>query len=271
MSLYAIGDVHGCYSQMRRLLDQISFDPTIDELWLAGDLVNRGKDSLQTLRFIKQLGEKAHTVLGNHDFHLMRFVAGFSKSNDAGIQAILNAPDCDELLDWLYHRPLVKIDHKRRLILVHAGVFPQWDLATLETLADEVAEQIVNASKRHYFLQNLYGDSPLYWNENLSAMERLRTTVNVMTRMRYLGISDMRLDFSETGAPQNAPSDLQPWYTFDNPHTQEYTLLFGHWAAQGFMRINRYIALDSGCVWGNQLTAVRLDGGDEEVFQVQCG
>ena len=269
MSLYAIGDVHGCCDQLRRLLDQFAFDPAADELWFVGDLVNRGADSLGTLRFVKQLGAGAACVLGNHDFHLMRFAAGLSTVSDAGMQAVLTAPDRDELLAWLYRLPLMKVDHERGLILVHAGLMPQWDVETASQLSAAVAAKLDSDDERPEFLATFYGDEPSRWSESLQGIDRLRFTVNAMTRMRYLTADEMALDLSCSEAPGNQPAGLLPWYDFAHRHNG-YTVLFGHWAAHGFRRMNTCIALDSGCVWGGRLSAIRLEPGREEVFQIEC-
>lgn len=270
MSFYAIGDVHGCYDCLRRLLDTFSFDPANDELWFVGDLVNRGDKSLEVLRFVRSMGDGASCVLGNHEFHLMRFALGLSETRDAGLQAVLAAGDCDELLEWLYRLPLVKVEEQRKLIMAHAGLLPQWDVQMALRLSDEVSLKLVTADSRRTFFEELYGDQPAYWSESLTGMDRLRIVVNAMTRMRYLNERTMAIDLSCTEVPGMQPAWLRPWHTFR--HRREgYTTLCGHWASQGFQRGSDYIALDSACVWAGQLSAMRLDAGQERLFQVECG
>ena len=271
MALYAIGDVHGCYDRLRQLLDTFAFDPSVDELWFVGDLVNRGDNSLEVLRFIKSLGDTASCVLGNHDFHLMRFALGLSETKDAGLRALLAAADRNELLEWLYRRPLLKVDQRRELIMVHAGLLPQWDIPTAQRLSDEVSASLSGADSRRPFFETLYGDQPDCWSDALEGMERLRIAVNAMTRMRYLNEETMAMDLSCTEAPGKQPAKLLPWHTFPHCRDKNYKVVSGHWASQGFRHTDGYIALDSACIWGGQLSAMRLDEGREELFQVECG
>ncbi len=270
MSLYAIGDVHGCYDCLQRLLEKIAFDPVADELWFSGDLVNRGDKSLEVLRFVKGLGAGAACVLGNHEFHLMRFALGLSETRDAGLRAALAADDRDELLEWLYQCPLARVAERQKLIMVHAGLLPQWDVRTALRLSDEVSAQLADADSRQMFFETLYGDRPDCWDAKLTGMDRLRVAVNAMTRMRYLNERTMAMALSCTEAPGQQPAGLRPWYAFAHPR-EGYTTLYGHWASQGFRRGSDTIALDSACVWGERLSAMRLDDGRERLFQVECG
>ena len=275
MSLYAVGDVQGCYDHLRRLVDKIRFDPASDELWFAGDLVNRGPQSLQTLRFVKGLGAAARCVLGNHEFHLLRLAAGVGgrSGDDAGLRAVLAAPDGCELIEWVASRPLLVLERRRKLILVHAGLLPQWDVDTAAALAVEVATALGaggadRARRRRQFLATLYGDRPDRWEATLAGAERLRVIVNALTRLRFCA-ADGRMDLTHTGPPGSQPRGLHPWYELPHRHA-DYTVLFGHWAALGFRRMPGYIALDSGCVWRGRLTAFRLDPGRWRAFDVDC-
>ncbi|MDD9885657.1 MAG: symmetrical bis(5'-nucleosyl)-tetraphosphatase [Gammaproteobacteria bacterium] len=267
MSLYAIGDVQGCYGDLRRLLDEIRFDPASDQLWFAGDLVNRGPQSLETLRFVKGLGDAARCVLGNHEFHLLRLAAGIGGGANDGLQAVLDAPDAGELTDWLARQPLLRADRRRELILVHAGLLPQWDIETAVALAAEVGAAL--RADRRGFLASLFGDAPDRWDEGLRGADRLRVIVNAMTRMRFCD-ADGRMDMQCTGPPGAQPHGLRPWFEFPHRRDPACTVLFGHWAALGFARLPGCVALDSGCVWDGRLTAFRLEPGEWRAFSVEC-
>ena len=264
MATYAIGDVQGDYPALQTLLDKIEFDQTDDTLWFVGDLVNRGPDSLGVLRFVKQLGDRAITVLGNHDLHLLALASGAEgpRQRDT-LQPILAAPDRDELIDWLRQRPLAYFEEG--FLLVHAGILPAWDVATALNLASEV-EAALRAADYKTFLASLYGNQPVRWDDTLRGLDRLRIIINVLTRMRML-TSDGALDLAFKGRPDDAPRELTPW--FDLPRASGSTaLVFGHWSALGLLMRADLLALDSGCVWGRQLSAVRLE--DRALFQIDC-
>lgn len=264
MATYAIGDVQGDNAALQRLLKKFKFDRADDMLWFVGDLVNRGPDSLGVLRFVKDLGDRAITVLGNHDLHLLAFASGAEgpRQRDT-LQPILSATDRDELIDWLRERPLAYFEEG--FLLVHAGILPEWDLATVLDLAAEV-EGALRAPDYQTFLAALYGNAPARWDAGLGGVDRLRLTINVLTRMRMLG-DDGALDFAYKGHPDEAPRDLTPW--FELPRASGSTaIVFGHWSALGLMLRDDLLALDSGCVWGRQLSAVRLE--DRALFQVDC-
>lgn len=264
MSIYAIGDVQGHFEGLQRLLEKIKFEPGDDFLWFVGDLVNRGPDSLAVLRLVKGLGKSAITVLGNHDLHLLAFASGAEapKQRDT-LQQVIGAPDRDELLDWLRFRPLAYYDDG--FLLVHAGILPEWDAAFTLSLAAEV-ESALRAADYPRFLAELYGNEPSAWQPALFGTDRLRVIVNALTRMRFLR-NDGSMDFSFNGPPDEAPRDLTPW--FELPRASGSTaIVFGHWSALGVLLRPDLIALDSGCVWGRQLSAVRLE--DRALFQVAC-
>lgn len=266
MATYAIGDLQGCLTPLQQLLRQIAFDPAKDRLWFTGDLVNRGPQSLETLRFVRELGDRAITVQGNHDLHLLAVANGFGKARaDDTLTDILEAPDREALLEWLRYRPMLHI--KDEYVLVHAGLLPSWDVAQARTLASEVEEQLRGPAYRD-FLAQLYGSKPDRWNEGLRGMERWRVVVNAMTRMRFCS-SDGVMEFQTKGEARNAPSGFMPWFDVPDRASGTSTIVFGHWSALGFMERPNLLSLDSGCVWGGHLTAVRLD--DRRVFQCACG
>nr|WP_299243123.1 symmetrical bis(5'-nucleosyl)-tetraphosphatase [uncultured Halomonas sp.] len=264
MTTYAIGDLQGCHSEFVALLERLSFDPRRDRLWLAGDLVNRGPASLECLREVRDLGEAARVVLGNHDLHLLAVARGGAptKRSDT-LDDILAAPDRETLLDWLQAQPLWVDDDSgsdRRRLMTHAGVLPQWSLDKARGLARE-AEAVLRSESAGAFLERMYGNSPSRWDESLDGIDRLRMIVNAFTRMRFIA-ADGTLDFDAKEGLGSAPSGFHPWFTYprsDDPH-----ILFGHWAAlQGQTPATavRAEALDTGCVWGGSLTALNLDHG----------
>lgn len=262
MAIYAIGDLQGCYSPFHRLLDKIAFDPAVDCLWLAGDLVNRGPHSLEVLRLVKGFGDAAVVVLGNHDLYLLMVAAGaLARSRDDTLEAVLDAPDRDELLDWLAHRPLVHVAGQH--VMVHAGLLPQWTVAQAAALGDEVSAALTGP-RADDFLHNLMGDLPDRWSPRLEGFDRLRVVVNAMTRMRCC-TPDGRIALEAKGPPERAPRGTVPWFRADDRAWADHTVICGHWSALGFYREAGLLALDSGCVWGGKLTAVRLDDG--VVFQ----
>lgn len=266
MSTYAIGDVQGCFSALQRVIEQIHFDPKQDRLWFVGDLVNRGPDSLAVLRYVKNLGDSAVTVLGNHDLHLLAVAAGAvtPRSKDT-LAGILAAPDCDELLHWLRRQPLL---HRRgKTVMVHAGLLPQWTIDAAEALARE-AEQALRSEDSTELFRSLYGDRlPSRWSDDLTGIARVGVITRVCTRLRVCtDAGEMHLGF--TGPPAQAPKGFAPWFQIPGRKSAEATIVCGHWAALGLRLEPHVIALDSGCVWGNELTAVRLE--DRQVFQVPC-
>jgi bis(5'-nucleosyl)-tetraphosphatase (symmetrical) len=267
MATYAIGDIQGCYDELRRLLDIVGFEASHDTLWIAGDVVNRGPHTLAVLRFLKSLGNRAITVLGNHDLHLLVVAAGVRKPHRADtLDELLAAPDCDELLDWLRGQPLMHADAGLGYAMVHAGLLPQWSIAQALSLAGEV-ESVLQGPGYGDFLQHMYGNDPKHWDDNLAGYDRLRTIVNAMTRLR-LCTPDGEMEFShKTGLP-GIPSGYIPWFDVPGRASRDTPLIFGHWAALGLLLRPNLLAIDSGCVWGRQLTAVRLE--DRQVFQCDC-
>lgn len=269
MSVYAIGDVQGCYEPLVRLLDRLRFDPAADTLWFAGDLVNRGPQSLAVLRLVRGLGERAVTVLGNHDLNLLALAAGVDRSRKRDtLDAVLDAPERDELLDWLRRRPLLHHDAGLGFTLVHAGLAPAWDLARASACAGEL-EAVLRSDAYADYLPQMYGDRPERWSDALTGVERLRCITNHFTRMRFCR-ADGTLDLDASGPPGSQPAGFMPWFEVPGRRNAGLDIVFGHWAALGYYRAPGVHALDSGCVWGGRLTALRLDDGGETVISVPC-
>jgi len=266
VAIYAIGDVQGCYTELCRLLEKINFDSSADILWFCGDLVNRGPESLQTLRFVKSLGNSAITVLGNHDLHLLALHNGIDKVRDgSGLKKILKSPDRDELLDWLQARPLLHSDKKHKAVMVHAGIHPDWGLSKARKLAGEV-ETALRGEKAAWFLEIMYGNKPTLWSDDLKGEKRLRCISNIFTRMRFLDASG-NLDFNANGSPrQFLRSRLTPWFQVESRLREDFRILFGHWSTLPVGCYGRSFALDGGCVWGGHLVALRVDYAAEDWF-----
>jgi bis(5'-nucleosyl)-tetraphosphatase (symmetrical) len=264
----AFGDLQGCRSQYRQLLAKAA--PSDDTpLWFAGDIVNRGSESLATLRDLVALGDRAVTVLGNHDLHLLSVSAGIRKSKKGDtIDEILAAPDAPELLEWVRHRPIAHFENN--MLLVHAGVLPQWDAALTMELAEEL-QRALRAPTWKETLAGLYGNEPNRWTPGLKGIDRLRLTCTAITRMRFCN-TEGEMDFRSSGGLDSAPPGYMPWFDVPSRATSDITVVFGHWAALGLMIRENVIGLDSGCVWGNQLSAVRLADAPAEriVTQVEC-
>jgi bis(5'-nucleosyl)-tetraphosphatase (symmetrical) len=270
VATYAVGDVQGCYEPLRRLLDQIGFAQDTDRLWFVGDLVNRGPDSLAVLRFVKSLGDRALVVLGNHDLHLLARAAGRpGNARKDNLDDILEAPDRDDLLAWLRCRPLVHHDANKGFTMVHAGFPPQWDLHLALECAREL-ESVLRGTGYRDFLQAMYGDEPSLWSAGLTGMERLRFITNCLTRMRYcdpLG----RLNLSAKGHPGTQPAGTMPWFRIPWRATRGERILFGHWSTLKWLAEDNVWSLDTGCLWGGHLTAVRLRKRKPiERFEVEC-
>lgn len=268
MAVYAIGDLQGCYDPFRELLDAIDFDPDRDKLWLVGDLVNRGPKSLKTLRFVKSLGNSVINVLGNHDLHLLALASGRigNARRFATLQKTLKANDRDELIDWLRHRPLAHFDESLNTLLVHAGTHPLWTARKTLARAAEV-EQALQGDDYKRLLKAMYGNTPRRWSGKLQGHERLRFIINCLTRMRMLTHKGS-LNFAHSGTPFRARKTLVPWFNVDKAAWHGTRVVFGHWSALGLVVLPDYICLDTGCVWGRQLTAVRLDKRLPRVIQV---
>lgn len=262
MAHYVIGDIQGCFNTLQTLLAKVEFAPGKDTLWLTGDLVNRGPQSLETLRFVKQHDNAIQTVLGNHDLHLIALAYGYGKpkKNDT-LQPILTSSDCMTLIDWLRHQPL--LIHNQSHLLVHAGLWPEWSVTTAYQRAHEL-EQILHSPNPSEFLVSMYGNSPVI-DVASSSIEYHRFTVNVMTRMRAITRQgELNFDFKSTLS--DMPKSLQPWFATKNRQSIDYTVVFGHWSALGLYQGHNVIGLDTGAIWGGKLTAINLD--NNEIIQV---
>jgi bis(5'-nucleosyl)-tetraphosphatase (symmetrical) len=261
MANYAIGDVQGCFDELKQLLDKCRFDVKRDRLWFVGDLVNRGPKSLEVLRFVRSLGERALTVLGNHDLHLVTQFEGFERPREDDTFAdVCRAPDARTLVDWLRSRPMMHVEGG--YAMVHAGLLPQWSVERALALAAEVQAALTGPAYRE-FLANMYGSEPDQWRDSLSGWDRLRVVVNAMTRMRFC-TREGHMEFHAKGT--QPPAGYMAWFDFRTEGME--TFLCGHWSALGLKLRPRLAALDTGCVWGGALTALRLE--DRALYQVPC-
>jgi bis(5'-nucleosyl)-tetraphosphatase (symmetrical) len=264
MATYAIGDVQGCFNSLRRLLDHIAFQPHVDRIWFVGDLVNRGPDSLSVLRYIKELRDRAVVVLGNHDLFLLAVAEHIVPVRpEDTLQAVLAAPDRDELLTWLRQQQL--FHHENPFALVHAGLLPQWSIDDATRFAHEVEVGLRGPSYRDV-LRALYPSKHLQWSSQLTGPTRLATIIKVLTRLRACS-PDGQMESSYNGPLERIPAGYFPWFTIPDRRHRDTTIVCGHWAALGLHCESHLLALDSGCVWGRQLTAVRLE--DRTLFQVE--
>lgn len=268
MAVYAIGDVQGCFDELQALLDHIHFDHTEDTLWFCGDLVNRGNKSLETLRFVYSLGERAVTVLGNHDLHLIATANGYrlNKGKDT-LAAVLAADDCEELVDWLRHRPLLHHNAELGFTLVHAGLPPQWSLPLAQACAQE-AESMLRGPKHRKFLAKMYGNKPDHWDPVLTGHDRTRFIINCFTRLRYCR-ADGRLDFNSKGPPGTQPKGYLPWFAVPGRKSGDMRIVFGHWSTLGKRDDPGIYPLDHGCLWGGELTALEL-GPQPRFHSLNC-
>ena len=266
MATYAVGDIQGCLPSLLTLLETINFQ-TEDSLWAAGDLVNRGPQSLDTLRFFYNMGDRAKIVLGNHDLHLLACWHGARKvgRNDT-FDEILQADDAEELMHWLQHQPLLHRDKNLGYTMVHAGIPPLWNITFAKARAKEV-HKILRSEHAPIFFQNMYGNEPANWDNSLSDFMRLRVITNYLTRMRFC-TAEGELEFKSKGEPDSPPEGFRPWY--EHPHQcAKENILFGHWAAMmGETGQKKFTGLDTGCVWGGKLSAIRLDDGAR--FSADC-
>jgi bis(5'-nucleosyl)-tetraphosphatase (symmetrical) len=260
MATYVIGDVQGCFDELQRLLKKLRFDPAADRLWFTGDLVNRGPKSLEVLRFVRDLGERAVTVLGNHDLHMLAARVGGRLRRKDTFGDVLAAPDADALLGWLRRRPLVHAEGG--WLLVHAGLPPQWSAGEAVEIGAEAAEVLAGSRGDAFLASHMYGDRPDRWAASLRGRERLRFVINCCTRMRVCA-ADGRVDLDYKGPADRAPPGLLPWFAVPGRRSAGATVLFGHWSALGRVHWpgHRVYGLDTGCVWGRELTALRLDDG----------
>ncbi|MGB1009760.1 MAG: symmetrical bis(5'-nucleosyl)-tetraphosphatase [Thiolinea sp.] len=272
MATFVIGDLQGCFTSLHRLLEEMKFDPAFDRVWFAGDLVSRGRHSLQTLRYAKSLGKACISVLGNHDISLVAAAYGVFAPHNS-LKPLFDAPDFAELLHWLQQQPLLHHDPQLNAVIVHAGIPPVWNLSTAKACAQE-AENCLRQQNPAEWLAAIYGNQPDHWNPRThqNPIDRQRYIVNAFTRMRYCR-PDGSLEFKQKLDPDSVKSghpDLIPW--FKHPHRKPVaeTVYFGHWSTLGYYQGHNVVALDTGCVWGGQITGVRIDSEKKRKFQVPC-
>lgn len=272
MAIYAIGDIQGCFDELLQLLKKIKFNSDQDQLWFTGDLVNRGPQSLETLRFIYDLGDNATVVLGNHDLHLLATAYDHeSPGNKDTLSEILEAPDRERLLNWLSFKPLIHVDPDINIAMVHAGLHPDWDIQKACSLAHEV-EQVLQSEDCVDFYKHMYGDKPTTWSENLQGYSRLRFITNIFTRLRYCN-NDGKISLGHKGAPGNQPEGLHPWFEIQHRASRNDHIIFGHWSTLVLadkVKYNNVYPLDTGCLWGGMLTALRIDEKPFQYIQVDC-
>lgn len=270
MAVYAIGDIQGCYDELQRLLERLRFDERRDRLWFCGDLVNRGPKSLEVLRFVHGMGGAAVSVLGNHDLHLLAVAEGKGrKREDESLDAVLAAPDRDELLEWLATRPLMHEDVSLGYCMIHAGLPPQWDRSQAAACAREVEAVLADPRERRSFFARMYGNKPDLWSERLRGAQRLRFIVNCFTRLRYCDLSG-RLGLREKGPPGSQSVGYLPWFKIPRRRSADTRILCGHWSTLGYLASDNVWALDSGCIWGGSLTALRIDHEPAMPFHLNC-
>jgi len=287
MSTYVIGDIQGCLDELKLLLRKIKFSADKDVIWFAGDLVNRGPKSLEVLRFVKNMEENAVSVLGNHELHMLAIVHGLQKQRPSDtFSPIMEARDRDELMDWVAKRPLIHTSENNHQVLVHAGIYPLWSIVEAKQYAKEV-ECVLrgNENQLRNFLSQMYGNQPDRWCDSLTGWDRLRFITNAFTRMRYC-TEDYRLELKSSEAPNEQKENLTPWYaqrkTTNNPHSATH-IFFGHWSTLGLVYENGIYCLDTGCLWGGKLTALKIDAttsnqslekslelNGKKYFQVNC-
>ena len=274
MAHYFIGDIQGCHDAFKSLLEKVDFSPSRDTLFLLGDLVNRGPDSASVLRQCMRWGTSVQAVLGNHDLHLMAQVHGIRKpSRRDTLDNVINAPDATELMAWLITQPLARVwsdKFGQKVLMIHAGIHPSWTCEKTLQLASEVQQHLQSKNLKS-FLSNMYGNTPQQWNDGLQGADRLRFIVNALTRMRFCS-ADGQMDFQSSEAAEYAPPGLMPWFMCPNRATQNTIVAFGHWSTLGLHNEPKIMALDTGCVWGGELTAIRIenDANCRELFQVKC-
>ena len=269
MAVYAIGDVQGCFDELQELVRYISFNPNKDQLWFVGDLVNRGPKSLETLRWIKSLGNAAVTVLGNHDLHLLAAHAGAKEiRTTSSLYSVLQAKDIDALVGWLRRQPLIRYNKQLKFAMVHAGLAPQWSIKDSLHYAKEV-ETVLRSKKYKDFLYNMYGDQPNQWDGRLKGWNRLRTITNFMTRVRYCNNKGV-MSFTENGPPGTQSARMKPWYEIASRKSQDTTVVFGHWSTLGHIHDHNIISTDTGCLWGGSLTAVKIELEKLTIYQIDC-
>lgn len=271
MAVYAIGDVQGCFEELRTLLDTIGFNKDKDKLWFCGDLVNRGPDSLRTLEYIYSLRDNVVTVLGNHDLHLLATYFHHRKPGRKDtLDSLINSPNAEPLMQWLRNQPLIHHDAELGIYLVHAAIHPSWSMATALELAAEV-EAVITSDKHVEFYRHMYGDKPHYWSENLKSWPRLRYITNILTRLRYMA-PDLKVSLNAKGAPGSQLQGSTPWFDIPDRASANDRIIFGHWSTLSLVEreYHNVYPLDTGCLWGGKLTALKIDSEEFEWLSIDC-
>lgn len=262
MATYVIGDVHGCYEDLQKLLVKIDFNPKKDKLWFVGDIINRGPDSLKTLQFIMSLGDCVQMVLGNHEFHLLASYAGLQKFQDKTdtLKSILEHKNAKKMITWLRNRPLIIRDKKLNVVVVHAGIPPQWSIKKALKKSKKVEKILQQKNWQKFATKYLFSNDPNYWSKKLSKWEKIRYTLNAFTRMRYCD-KDGKLDFDLKMHPDKTPrkAELKPWFIWKNRKSANYDIYFGHWSTLGIIDAYQIHTTDTGCLWGGKLTAYHIE------------
>ena len=268
MSIYAVGDIQGCYDPLMRCLEKAQFDQSKDELWCVGDLVNRGPDSLKVIRFLIGLGDQCTSVLGNHDIHLMAMISNnrSPKPRDS-LSKILRADDREDIYNWLRKKPLLKTNKSTKTLLCHAGVYPWWSVEQAQVYANEVETVFNDREQCLALLSKIYSNSPSKWDDSLINYRRHRFIINAFTRMRFCSPKG-HLNLVESGFVGKIRKNRQPWFFYKNASLNEFKIIFGHWSSVGLYNKGNYLGLDSGCVWGNPLTVAKIPntGNSDIVF-----
>jgi bis(5'-nucleosyl)-tetraphosphatase (symmetrical) len=264
MSIYFVGDIQGCFSELKALLNQVDFDKSNDQLWVAGDMVARGPDSYKTLKYLMSLGECVNAVLGNHDLHLLAIHAGIKKAKPSDcLDELLSAPDIENIVHWLAHLPLLRKLPNENTYMSHAGISPQWTIEEAEAMALRAHQQLISPN-RNDWLGKMYGELPNSWHQAITDTEKFRFTINAFTRMRYCFLTG-ELEFNCKDSPKNAPYHIKPWFKLVKKQLENSQWVFGHWAAlMGETDVENLYAIDTGCVWGQHLTLLRWD--DKTLF-----
>lgn len=269
MAIYAVGDLQGCLSPLLIGLDRLQFNRENDEIWFVGDLVNRGPQSLQTLRYVKSLGDCAKVVLGNHDLHLLALAHGQGRGQHRDLDPIIEAPDATDLIEWLRHQPLMIRNKELHLTMVHAGIYPWWSIKEAHGYAKEV-EEVLRGDQAKKFFKRMYGKRPAQWSKDLEGWARYRFITNAFTRMRFCTRKGA-LNFSHKSPPGRQPKQIVPWYEIRPRPRKNWRIAFGHWSSAGHWFDGNHVALDSGCVWGETMTFARLDQRRISTLKVPCG
>jgi len=268
MATYAVGDIQGCYEPLVQLLDKVNFDQSKDILLCVGDLVNRGPDSLKTLKLLISLNNQCVTVLGNHDIHLLAMIYGVRQHRHTDtLLPILNAPDVDEIATWLRTKPLLVLDEKRKMALCHAGIYPWWTLQQAQKSAQEVERIFADEKKCGRLLKKIYSNLPSRWSDDLGKTQRRRFIINAFTRMRFCSLKG-HLNLTESGYADKARKNRVPWFMVSNKSIKDYRIVFGHWSALGLLNTPRHLCLDTGCVWGNHLTMAKISKNPDKAVKL---